>query len=131
MRPLDSSLRHVTAALLLVVAVVHALLVPEHLEEAPYAGVLFLLLTIACVALAGLLLLRDTRGAWAATGLVCLLALAAYVVSRTVGLPQLDDDIGNWGELLSVPALVAEVLALAVSSYVLHHSEPTTSRNQS
>jgi hypothetical protein len=104
---------------MVVVAAVHAPLVREHLEEAPYAGVLFLLLTVGAVLLAVLLLRSDTPAVWTATAFVTLLALAAYLVSRTTGLPQLQDDVGNWGEALAVPALLAEALALAASAYAL------------
>ncbi|GAB3669382.1 hypothetical protein GCM10027596_41350 [Nocardioides korecus] len=129
MPPLHAPLRLGAAALLLVVAVVHALLVPEHLEEAPYAGVLFLALTVVCLVLAALLVRHDSRAVWATVALVSLLALAAYVLSRTVGLPQLDDDIGNWGEPLALPALIAEVLALALATYTLRHRAPRPPRD--
>lgn len=131
MRPLHSGSRYVAAALMVVVGVTHALLVPEHLEEAPYAGVLFLGLTLVALGLAGLLVRRDSPGVWAATAVVCALALVAFVASRTVGLPQLEDDIGNWGEPLSWPALLAEVLALALATYTLRHRAPRPSRDHS
>jgi peptidoglycan/LPS O-acetylase OafA/YrhL len=127
-RPLHSPLRLWAAALLVVVAVVHAPLVPAHLEEAPYAGVLFLLLTLVALVLAGLLVRHDSPAVWAVTAVVCLLTVLAFVFSRTVGLPQLDDDIGNWGEPLSLPAMLAEVLALALATYTLRRRAPRSPR---
>ena len=38
---------------------------------------------------------RDSTGVWSVVTLVAAAAAFAYVVSRTVGLPQLHDDIGK------------------------------------
>jgi hypothetical protein len=118
---LRSPLRWPAAALLLVVAAVHVQMVPEHLEEAPYVGVLFLALSAVSVALAAVLTRWDTPVVWVATGGVMLLALVAFLASRTVGLPQLGDDVGNWSEPLGFPALAAETMAIAVAAAVLSH----------
>src|SRR4051812_6523257 len=45
---LHSSDRWTSALLLLVVGGTHLVLVPEHLEEAPYVGFLFLCLSVVC-----------------------------------------------------------------------------------
>ena len=39
------------------------------------------------------------------------LAILGYVISRTIGLPQIGDDIGNWLEPLGVVAVIAEATA--------------------
>src|SRR5689334_8267602 len=91
------------ALLLLVTAGVHVPLIPEHLEEAPYVGWLFVALTVVSVVLAVVLVRRDTSLAWLACGVVTTLAVLAFLASRTVGLPELSDDIGNWSEPLGVP----------------------------
>lgn len=93
---------------LLVVAVIHAWLVPEHLREAPYVGWFFLALALACLVLIGLLATTRASVALGATVLVMALSIAAYVESRTIGLPQMADDVGNWGEPLAIVSLVAE-----------------------
>ena len=111
--------RWTAALLLLVVAGTHLVLVPDHLEEAPYAGWLFLALGVVSVALAGVLVLRESPAAWALAGLVSAATLAAYVASRTVGLPQLGDDLGNWTEPMSFPAVAAELMLVALSVTVL------------
>lgn len=130
MRPLHSPLRWWAVPLLLITAGVHVPLIPEHLREAPYVGVLFAVLTTACLVLAVLLVLSDSAVVWAATGLATLLAVAAFLLSRTVGLPQLADDIGNWTEPLGLPALLAETAALVVAAYALRHQIPLKRRNQ-
>jgi hypothetical protein len=124
--PLGSPLRWAASVLLLVTAATHIPLVPEHLEEAPYIGVLFIALSVASVVLAVVLIVADTPAVWAATGVMTALAVVAFVVSRTVGLPQIGDDIGNWTEPLGFPALAAEALAAVVAAVALqrnhHHS---------
>jgi hypothetical protein len=130
-KAIRSPLRWVAATLLLVTAAVHLPLVPEHLEEAPYAGVLFVLLAAACIALAVVLVLRDTHTAWTLSGAVVLLALVAFLASRTVGLPQLGDDVGNWGEPLGFPAVIAELLTAVVAAQALTHRTHTSTKGMS
>lgn len=106
------------------VAVAHIPVIEEHLSEAPYIGVGFALLAIAGIVLGTLLLIADTPAVWVSTLVLALLALVGYLLSRTVGLPQIGDDIGNWGEPLGVLALIAEAIMLitaAVQLGRLHH----------
>jgi hypothetical protein len=118
-KPLRSPLRWVAAVLMLATAAVHLPLVPEHLEEAPYVGVLFVALAVVGFALAVLLVTWDSPVVWVATGLVTLLAVVAFLASRTVGLPGIGDDIGNWTDPLGFPALASEALATVVAAAVL------------
>lgn len=100
-------------------AVSHIPVIEMHLSEAPYIGVGFILLTVAGMLLTPLLLTRDTVAVWSASLVVSALALLGYVLSRTVGLPQITDDVGNWGEPLGVVAIVAEaVLLLAAAAHL-------------
>ena len=103
------------AALLLVAAAAHVPLIQEHLHEAPYIGWAFVLLSIACVALAVWVVLSDRTDTWILIGAVCLAALVGYLASRTVGLPELGDDVGNWTEPLSYPAVTAELFLVALA----------------
>ena len=119
--PLKSRLRGPAALLLLITAGAHVPLIGEHLEEAPYVGLLFVALTVAALTAAVLLVRRDTATVWGASGMLTLLAIAGFLVSRTVGLPQLGDDVGNWTEPLAFPALAAETLATALAAVVLAH----------
>ena len=108
-----SRLRLPTAAAALVGAAAHVPVTGEHLREATYIGVLFIVLEVALVCLAVLLVVADRPEVWAASVVVPLLAIAAYVASRSVGLPQIGDDVGRWTEPLGVVAVAAEsVMAL-------------------
>jgi hypothetical protein len=96
--------------LLFVAAGTHVPLVREHLEEAPYVGWLFIALSVACIVLGVAILFLDSPGLWVVSGVVCFAAVVAFLASRTVGLPQIGDDIGNWTEPLGFPAVVSQAL---------------------
>ena len=69
---MDHHSRHGAALLLVTTAAIHLDLVPEHLREAPYAGILFALLAASTLLLAGLVLIRDQSTAWTVTGVISL-----------------------------------------------------------
>lgn len=110
--PRRSAARWLAIPALLTAAAAHVPVIPSHLQEAPYIGVLFIALTIACVALAVALGVSDSRTVWDLTVWLAGLAVLAYVLSRTVGLPQITDDIGNWSEPSGIVSIVAESVAV-------------------
>ena len=100
------------AAALSATAAIHMTLVPEHLREAPYAGALFIALSAAALATAIVLSATDHELVWVAAGAISLGALVAYFLSRSVGLPSMADDIGDWANPLGVAAVTCETLTL-------------------
>ncbi len=114
-RPEQSRLRLPAAALAVVAAAAHVPVTGTHLHEAPYVGWLFVALEVTLVVLAVLLLVADRRLVWTAAAVVPALAVLAYAASRTVGLPQIGDDVGNWTEPLGVVSVVAETLLVIVA----------------
>jgi hypothetical protein len=94
---------------------IHIALVPDHLREAPYAGALFIALSAAALLAALLLVARGDRLAWAAGGTLALAAVLGYVASRSVGLPSLGDDVGDWLSPLGVAALLCELTVAVLS----------------
>ena len=112
-------LRLPTAAAALVGAVAHVPVTGEHLREATYIGVLFIALEVTLVALAVLLVVADRPMVWAASVVVPVLAIAAYVASRSVGLPQIGDDVGRWTEPLGVVSVAAEAVMALLA--LVHH----------
>lgn len=94
----------------LVEGTAHIPVIEKHLSEAPYIGVGFELLTVAGLMLGFLLLTADTPAVWAATLTVSVLAIAGHVLSRSVGLPQIHGDIGNWAEPLGIVAITGETI---------------------
>ena len=118
-----------TASLLLLVAAgTHIPLIPDHLEEAPYVGWLFIALSVVCIVLALAILVVDDPSIWLLSGATCLAAVVAFLASRTVGLPQIGDDVGNWSEPLGLPAVASEAL-MAVLAYVHLRRTRTTRRH--
>lgn len=120
-KPLHSALRYPTAALAVAAGLVHVPVTPDHLVEAPYVGVLFIALTVSSLLLAGLLLLADSPAAWVLSGVTCGLAVVAYVASRSVALPQMADDVGNWLEPLGMAALLTEGAVVVLSLVALRN----------
>lgn len=114
--PLRSPWRLVAAVGAVGEAVAHVPVTQMHLTEAPYIGVGFVLLTIAGLILGGLLLVQDAAAVWVSSLVVSVLALAGYALSRTVGLPQIGDDIGNWTEPLGVVAIITETMMLVAAA---------------
>lgn len=117
--PLRSPLRWPAIAMLLAAAVAHVPVIGPHLEEAPYIGALFIALTLVCTLLAVALAVRDSRTSWDLSILVTGLAVLAYVLSRTVGLPQIGDDIGNWGEPSGIVSIITESLTVLLGAAAL------------
>jgi hypothetical protein len=112
------------AILLLVAAGTHIPLIPDHLKEAPYVGVLFIALSAVCIVLAMAILYADNAGIWLLAGATCLAAVVAFLASRTVGLPQIGDDVGNWTDPLGYPAVASEVLMTVLAYVHLRRARP-------
>ena len=112
--------------LLVVAAAAHIPLIQDHLKEAPYVGWGFILLSVTCLVLAVAMLFLESPGVWLLSGAVCLAAVMAFLASRTVGLPQIGDDVGNWTDPMGFPAVTSEVLMTALAAVHLRrlHAQP-------
>ena len=126
MEPTTSPAQWCASLLLLIAAGTHVPLIVEHLEEAPYVGWLFIALAVTCVVLALAIVRVDHASVWALSGLTCLAAVMAFLASRTVGLPQIGDDVGNWTDPLGFPAMAAEALMVVLAS--VHLQQRSVSR---
>jgi hypothetical protein len=124
---LSSPWRAVVVVAAVVAAVAHIPVIGPHLDEAPYMGVLFIVLTAACAALAAALLVRDSRAVYALVILTCGLAVIGYAATRLVAFPMLADDVGNWLEPLGVVSIVAETIAVAAAIAALATQHDATS----
>jgi len=113
-RALVESLQVTLAALgCLGEASAHVPVMESHLVEAPYVGVGFVLLVIAGLYLAVRLIVGPDELVWAGCGLVATVAVVGYVLSRSVGLPQLGDDVGAWWDPLGITAVSCELATIA------------------
>src|SRR3954464_13474379 len=84
--------RWVVAAAALVAAAAHVPVIGPHLAEAPYMGILFVLLTVACLGVAAAVCLRDSAALYATSAVICGLAVLGYAATRLVAFPMLADD---------------------------------------
>jgi hypothetical protein len=107
-----------------VAAIAHIPVIGEHLEEAPYMGVLFIMLTAACFALAAVALVYDTAAVYAASAATCALAVVGYAATRLIAFPMLSDDVGNWLEPLGVVSIVSEGVVVLFASIGLRRGAP-------
>jgi len=115
----DPIARSVAVVGLAGVALIHVLDAHDTFVESPYKGWLYVGLIASTLVTAGLLLRRPSRDAWIAAAVLPLSAFAAFVWSRTIGLPQGGDDIGNWWEPLGLASLFVEAAVAAVAMHVL------------
>ena len=114
--PADRRLTSAGAFCLIGIAVAHLIDLPGHIQDSPYIAVLFGLLAAASLGLTFLL----TRGirpdlVWPVAGALALGAIIGYVWSRTIGLPQIEDHVGEWREPVGIAALVFEGTLVALS----------------
>jgi hypothetical protein len=112
--PTDA-IRRAVIALLLVASVAHIPVIGEHLEEAPYMGILFIGFTVSAFGIAAVLAARPSQVWYYVASALCAAAIAAYVATRTVAFPQLADDVGAWTEPLGLVSISAEAGVVALS----------------
>ena len=101
------------------VALIHLLDAHDTFIAAPYKGWLYVALIAGCLTTATVLAKRSDPRAWLATLLLPLGAFVAFVLSRTVGLPNGADDIGNWWEPLGLASLFVEGALVVLAGAVL------------
>ncbi len=103
-------------ACLLGIAVTHAFEVESKLDSAPYLGVMFLALIGGATVLALMLATRRRLElVWPAAAFMGASSIVAYLWSRGIGLPGIEDHIGHWNDPLGTAALVFEATLVGLS----------------
>jgi hypothetical protein len=104
--------------------VLHAVLVPDHLEEKFYIGVLFMVGgVVMLIVAAALVALARPMVAWLTGALVSLGMIVGFLLSRTVGLPDGYYEPG-WEAPYGPVSLVVE--GLFVLAFLAWLGRPTT-----
>lgn len=104
---------------LIATGLVHGLDAPDCFEEAAYKGWLFYANALGCL-VAAFGIFRNQKWGWSLGAVIAACSIAAYVASRTVGLPGIPAEPDEWLEPLGVVAVLSEVLFLVV--YTLRKS---------
>jgi hypothetical protein len=118
----EHAIRHTTLRALgfggmLAIALIHLLDVIGKIKETPYLGVMYIALMVASVAVAFYLLHTGSTRAWAAAGVLAAATLTGFILSRTTGLPNASDDIGNWTEGLGLASMFVEAAVILLAGY--------------
>jgi multisubunit Na+/H+ antiporter MnhE subunit len=112
----DVATRAVLAVGLAGIALIHLLDSIGKYSETRYLFWMYIALIVASlVTAAGVLFTRSRAMFLVAAGLAAS-AIVGYVLSRTTGLPNAKDDIGNWTEPLGLASLFVEGVVIAVGT---------------
>ena len=111
--------RGLGAALVLAVAQIHFLDVFDKFDENLPQAWMFVALIVGCVVAATTLIFWSGTLVWLLSGLCGLAPLVMYIISRTVGLSGVSDDIGNWKEPLGLMSMSTEATLVLLAAYVL------------
>jgi hypothetical protein len=101
------------------IALIHLLDAVSKYGEAHYIFFLYIVLMVSTLTAAAVLLRLDSRSAWSLAVLATAATLIAYVLSRTTGLPQASQDIGNWSDSLGLASVFVEGCTLLLGAYKL------------
>ena len=101
------------------VALIHLLDLPGKFDETPYMAWMFLALIAGSLVTAAALLRASRSRAWAAAAILPLATIVGFAITRTTGLPQAMDDIGNWTEPLGLASLFVEGTVATLAGAVL------------
>jgi hypothetical protein len=116
--------RGVGVVLLLGIALIHLIDGVGQLHEHVYVFVLFMLLMAGTMVVSMVLLRTDSRSAWSLVALMAGLTFLGFVISRTTGLPNFKDDVGNWLEPLGLASLFVEGAAVLLGLYKVITTPP-------
>lgn len=111
----EGATRAAVASGLVGLAVIHALDSVGKWSEVRYVFWLYMAACVGALVVGGWVLFTRSRLSLLAAAALAASVLAGYVVSRTVGLPNAADDIGNWTEPLGLASMVIEASIVAVA----------------
>ncbi len=98
--------------------------IPDKLGETAYLGWLYILLVAGCAAAGAWLLSSHWKNGYGLGLLISAGAIGFYVLTRTTGLPNARDDIGNWAEPSGIISLILEAAFVVLSVIQLRRPAP-------
>lgn len=107
------------AYLISFIGLVHLLQADELFSAQAYLGLSFLANFLAASFLAIVIARNGSRWAWLLADMLCVLALAGLLASRTVGLPGYPEVVGQWFNLPAATAFAMELSFLPLSLLAL------------
>ena len=121
--PTPKALISAGVLLMLACGLIHLIGAPEHLQEATYIGVLFVI-NAAGSLVAAIGIYRDRLWGWLLGLLVAGGAFVMFMVSRFIGLPAYQEHVGMWlgdsgADRLGIPSLFVEAPLVVLSVIVL------------
>ena len=99
--------------LILITGLIHVIDAPDSFNDAAYKGWLFYANGVSAL-IAAYSIYRKHNWGWNLGLMIAAGSFISYVVSRTVGLPQIPAEPDAWLEPLGVVSLIAEGLFVAV-----------------
>ena len=118
MRTTSKTILWLGIVLILITGLVHFIDAPDAFEEVTYKGWLFVANGLGAI-VAAYGIWKNERWGWGLGLLIAAGSVAAYVASRTVGLPQLPAEPDEWLEPLGVLSVMAEALFSKLALWVL------------
>jgi hypothetical protein len=108
--------RALVAAGLFGIAAVHLDDLPGKMQEVHYLGWAYIGLIATSLVLAELVTTRADRRLMAASAGLSAAVLVGFVINRTIGMPNANDDIGNWTEPLGMISLLIEAAVIWIGA---------------
>jgi hypothetical protein len=110
----DVITRAMGALALIALAVIHVVDLPATLGPTPLVGIGYFLIIAAALGVGAALVARSHWLVWGAAGVVAVMAMGGYVLTRALPGGFLGDhgDVGNWRCPLGITALSVEALII-------------------
>jgi hypothetical protein len=112
-------LRWAGATLIFLIGGAHVLIAGEHFLAATYLGILFLANFAGAIAAAFALYWSPNRWGWLLGDAVAGGAFIGFIVSRAVGLPGFEEEVGKWLSIAGLLCLLMEGAFISLSLLAL------------
>lgn len=112
-------LRWAGATLIFLIGGAHVLIAGEHFLAATYLGILFLANFAGAIAAAFALYWSPNRWGWLLGDAVAGGAFIGFIVSRAIGLPGFEEEVGKWFSIAGLLCLLMEGAFISLSLLAL------------